>query len=63
MPGSLINLPTPSTGEEWVVHVARLQVIKRENPDDESIPRAIEYADRVIAELDELSRKEAAAAE
>jgi hypothetical protein len=63
MAGSLIDLPTPSTREEWVAHVARLEGMKRENPNDESICRGIEYAERVIAELDQLNRKNAAEAE
>ena len=62
MTGSLIDLPPPSTREEWVAHVARLQVMKRENLDDESILRAIEYAERVISEFDQLNSENAAAA-
>jgi hypothetical protein len=36
--------------------------MKRENLDDESILRAIEYAERVISEFDQLNSENAAAA-
>ena len=62
MTGSLIDLPPPSTHEEWVAHIARLQVMKRDNPDDEGLLLAIEYAERVISEFDQLNSENAAAA-